>query len=155
MLAALAVVSAQDHDPFARGQIRLAIVLGSTSAFDSNYIVGGGGVGYFVADGAELGVNAQFWFGGAPEVASVEPQVRYVLSFVPTVKPYVGGFYRRWFIADGYADFDAVGGRAGFFYVPEDGRSYLGFGAVYEQIVSACSGECAYVYPELYVSISL
>jgi hypothetical protein len=147
--------------PFDQGRMRLAIFGGTTSNFDKRYFAIGGGFGYFVVDGLELGVAAVHQFGDGPSISQVQPGVRYVVKplvgRMPVI-PYVGAFYNHWFIGDGISDVDAVGGRAGLIYL--SGRVMFGFGVAVERVVSDCttsSGEedCWDVYPDFSISLSL
>ena len=143
--------------PFDQGKMNLAIFGGSTSNFDKRYFAIGGGFGYFVLDGLELGIAAVHQFGDGPSISQVQPRVRYVAQPLvgrsPLI-PYVGAFYNRWFIGDSLPDVDAVGGRAGVIYI--SGRLLLGLGVAVERIVgSDCADECWDVYPDFSISLSL
>jgi hypothetical protein len=140
--------------PFAEGSLRVSIVLGSVSVGDDRGILGGAGVGYYVVDGLEVGLGVDHTFGVDPGITQVTPESRYVLWFVPVLKPYVGAFFRHAFIGDGYNDVESIGARAGAFWV-SGGGSYFGGGVVYETVVSECGGDaCTQVYPELALSLS-
>jgi len=140
--------------PFAEGSLRLSIVLGSVSAGNDRGILGGVGVGYYVIDGLEVGLGVDHTFGLDPSITQVTPESRYVLWFVPVLKPYVGAFFRHAFIGDGFNDVESIGARAGAFWV-SGGGSYFGGGVVYETVVSECAGDdCTQVYPELALSLS-
>ena len=116
----------------------------------------GVGPAYYLFDGVELGLDIDFWLVGDPFIANVSPGLRYVLHFVPVIKPYAGVFYRHSFVSD-FEDRDSVGTRLGVFYVT-GGGSFLGIGVVYERYL-ACSGtrfvDCDGWYPELVLAISL
>jgi hypothetical protein len=114
------------------------------------------GYGYYLVNGLELGVDAQFWLSGDPSITKISPQIRYVFTQPKTVKPYLGAFYRRTFI-DGFEDLDSIGYRAGL-NIMGQGNFYFGAGVVYEQyqdcnesIVSNCSD----TYPEILFSFSM
>src|SRR5262249_18005433 len=105
--------SAAEGGPFMQGRMRVSVVLGAGSGgFDSSYLILGGGFGYFVLDGLALEADAQAWLFGDPFTATVTPGVRYVFYQVPKVHPYVGAFYRHYFV-DKLDDFDTYGARAG------------------------------------------
>lgn len=147
---------AADPGPFAEGSLRLSIIAGAGGGFGNDYLVLGAGLGSYVLDGLEVGAEYEQWFLADPMIGKLSPQARYVLWFVPVLKPYVGTFYRHWFISDGFDDVDTVGARAGAFYV-SGGGSYFGLGVVYEKILD-CQGsgdDCSDVYPELVLAISL
>lgn len=140
-------------EPFDQGSVNVSIG-GSLRVGGGDTIFAAGlGVGYFVIDGLELGVGTTAFFGADPFIAQVTPGVRYVFWMVPVVSPYLGAFYRHWFIADDFPDIDTVGGRAGILFAA-GGPVNVGLGVVYERIISPCSTACDRVYPELSISIS-
>jgi hypothetical protein len=141
--------------PFDRGKIGISIGGGSTSAFSHTYYVLGGGVGYFVLDGVELGLSGLVQFGADPSIEKLSPSLRYVAQPLVgkwPVIPYVGGFYTHWFVGKPYPDVDTVGGRGGGLFV--SGQVVLGLGVVYERIISACTMDCDLVYPDVTISLS-
>ena len=142
--------------PFAQGAMRITLAMGLKSTLTDNYVLIGGGVGYYVLDGFELGVDYQAWVVGDPTLHQLGPEVRYVLHFVQTVKPYVGVFYRHTFVK-GYADLDGIGVRAGLYYSPETARAYFGGGFVYEHLFDCAREEfldCDEAYPEASFGVS-
>jgi hypothetical protein len=142
--------------PFAQGELQLTLAMGLKSTLTDSYVLVGGGVGYYVLDGFELGVDYQAWAFGDPTLHQLGPEVRYVLHFVHTVKPYVGGFYRHTFVK-GYADHDGIGVRAGLYYSPETARAYFGGGFVYEHLLDCARDEllqCDGAYPEASFGVS-
>ncbi len=142
--------------PFSKGSLGLTLMIGSASVGDSDYLVLGAGASYFVLDGLSLGLDADVWFLDDPTVYTTTPQLRYVLYFVPVLKPYVGTFYRHYFFTDGFDDLDSVGVRLGGYFVSDSG-SYLGIGAIYERFL-ACDDtywQCDGWYPELTFGFSL
>jgi hypothetical protein len=135
--------------PFDRGQITLTLGAGRQSAFGQSYVAVGIGAGYFVLDGLEVGLSAVHEFGGPPSINALSPSVRYVaqpLAHWPVI-PYVGAFYRHWFVGDPYSDVDLVGARAGLLHI--QGRLIVGLGVAYEHIISECFGDCDSVYPDV------
>ena len=73
---------------------------------------------------------------------------------VPTVKPYIGTFYRHAFVFD-RPDLDSVGGRAGLYLVP--GRVFVGAGLVYEHWLNCNNArylDCDEVYPEAVIGFT-
>ena len=144
-----------DAGPFAEGSVRLSVILGSATVGESRAIILGAGAGYYLVDGLELGLEGEYWIGADPSISKLSPQARYVLWFVPVLKPYVGAFYRHVFVGSPYDDIDSIGTRAGAFWV-SGGGSYFGGGVVYEQLVKGCpeGWECASWYPELMISLS-
>jgi hypothetical protein len=144
-------------NPFRRGAVRLTLVLGTGSTVRDEYLILGGGLGYYLLDGAELGVDYEAWIMGSPVMQRLSPELRYVLHFVPLIKPYVGVFYRHAFIND-YDDIDSVGGRLGVYYVTPRGRVYIGGGAVYDHMLDCAAStfvECDTIYPEISIGASL
>lgn len=136
--------------PFYQGRMRLALGLGfGASGTGSNRLAVGGGFGYFVLDGLEVGVDGSAWFGGGATIGNVGPQVRYVLHMVPGLQPYVGAFYRHWFLPGD--DFPALGGRAGIFYVG-GGRVFIALGVAHE--VPLDDRYAPRTVPELMISVS-
>src|SRR3954471_9571292 len=94
--------------PFARGSIRLSVLIGTGWTTTDEYLILGAGVGYYIADGLELGVDYEAWLFGSPVMQRLSPGVRYVFHMVPVLKPYVGGFYRHTFIGDDYSDLNCL-----------------------------------------------
>jgi hypothetical protein len=140
--------------PWDRGRIAISLSLGSEEAFGDDYFLVGAGVGYFVLDGLEVGVDGVRWFGGDPGISVVSPGLRYVA--VPLgwpVLPYVGGFYTHYFIGGPFEDFDTVGARLGL-VLHRGGGLILGGGAIAERIVSDCNEDCTSIYPELSVGFT-
>lgn len=143
---------AEAREPFEQGSVRISANVGSARAFDETYVAIGAGGGYYVVDGLELGLDGSVWLGPGPSIGTLGPRATYVLHFVPVLKPYVGGFYRHWFIGEGIDDQDSVGARFGAYYV--SGRGFfLGGGAAYEHTL-ACSSECGTWWPEVALSVS-
>jgi hypothetical protein len=146
-----------DAGPFARHKFRLSMLVGTSSTNRGSYLILGGGIGYFLVDGLEAGIDYEDWLLGEPIVHRLSPEARYVFHFVSIVKPYVGAFYRHTFVNDS-ADLDHVGARGGLYYVPPTGKFYLGGGAAFERLLNCKSGalvDCNAMYPEVLVGISL
>ncbi len=141
--------------PFNQGKTNVSVVLGSGSAFNDNYIILGAGIGYYILDGLELGVDAQYWFSGDPSIVKVSPQVKYVFAPGAKIRPYIGAFYRRTFVDSPiFRDQNSYGTRAGAFFSSRSGV-YLGGGIVYEKYQDCNFGDCSNTYPEFLISISL
>jgi hypothetical protein len=85
----------------------------------------------------------------------ITPSLTYVFYQAQTLKPYVGGFYRRTNV-DGLPDIDSVGGRGGAYF--QAGRNtFIGFGVVYESYLDcsrAVYRSCDSTYPELSFTIA-
>ena len=143
--------------PFRKGAVRLTLLLGTGYTTDETYLIVGGGLGYFLVDGLGVGLDYEAWIFGSPVMHRVSPEVRYILHFVPTAKPYIGGFYRHTFVND-YDDLNYLGARAGLIIAPERSRVYFGAGAVYEHLLECNDNafvDCDNVYPEVMVGVSL
>jgi hypothetical protein len=144
----------QARTPWDRGRIALSLSIGSEEAFADDYLLVGAGVGYFVLDGLEIGLDGVRWFGGDPGISVVSPGLRYVA--VPLgwpVLPYAGGFYTHYFIGAPFEDFDTVGARVGL-VLHRGGGLVLGVGGVAERIVSDCDEGCTSLYPELSIGFT-
>jgi hypothetical protein len=63
--------------PFDAGSITVSfgssLFVGGTS---DRYLVMGAGLGYYVIDGLELGLDFEHWFGADPEVTRISPEPR-------------------------------------------------------------------------------
>jgi len=140
---------------FTKNSTSIGIVLGSGSAFNDDYYVLGGSVGYYLLDGLEIGVDAQYWFSGDPSIFKVSPQVRYVFTQPEVINPYIGAFYTRAFIdSDFLDDQDSYGYRAGA-YFSTDNRVYIGAGFAYEDYKDCPKQlDCSNTYPELLFQVS-
>ena len=142
--------------PFQQGSQNVSVVAGAGSAFGDDYIILGAGYGYYLIDGLELGIDAQFWLNGDPSITKLSPQIKYVFTQPKTVKPYVGAFYRRTF-TEGFEDLDSIGYRAGLYFMGQ-GNFFFGAGVVYEDYQD-CSEtvftDCSNTYPEILFSFSM
>lgn len=140
--------------PFDRGGVALSLGVGAQRG--TSQVAIGGALGYFVLDGVALGLSTSYAFGRGPSVTRVSPALTYVahpLATVWPVVPYVGGFYKHWFIGDGYNDADSLGGRVGLYFV--SGHGILGLGIGFERVVSTCSNDCNSIYPDLSLGFAL
>lgn len=144
---ALAAPRSAQAESFRQGSVTFGAGLGWVQTSTDSYVSVGVGAGYSVVDGLELGLGVATWLGASPNVTQVSPRATYTLWFVPQVHPYVGTFYRHWFIANDYDDIDSWGLRAGL-TLPMSSRLYLRGGVVWEQTL-ACEGDCTDIYPEL------
>lgn len=138
---------------FSEGSVSFDIVAGSGSAFNQNYTVLGVGVGYYVAQGLEVGINLQHWFSSEPAITKVSPQVKFVFSELGDIKPYAGGFYRATFI-EGQTEEGSFGFRGGAFFSNSNGAN-IGAGIVYEEYLDCDKViECSATYPEVHFTFS-
>lgn len=140
--------------PFDQYNVRVSLILGGGSYGTSSYFILGGGAGFFVLDGLEVGLNGQMWLGGSPFIGELTPTLTYVLHFVPRVKPYAGMFFTRTFI-DGQDGYNSMGPRAGV-NVMLNPNAYVGVGAAWEFILD-CDNQfisCDALRPEILVAFS-
>ena len=143
---------------FSKNSTSVAFVAGSGTAFNDNYTVLGLGIGYYLADGLELGIDMQRWISGEPTITKVSPQVRYVFTRAKVIKPYVGAFYRRTHFGEFGSikldDQDSFGYRAGVYFSARNGV-YIGGGVVYEEFKNCPAlTDCSTTNPEMIVSFS-
>lgn len=142
--------------PFSQGSQTVSVIAGSGRAFNDDYLILGLGYGYYVLDGLELGIDAQFWLSGDPSINKLSPRVTYVFTQPDRVKPYIGGFYRRTYI-DGLDDLDSLGYRAGLNFMGQR-NFFFGLGFVYEEYRSCTETvyrDCSDTYPEILFSFSM
>ena len=139
---------------FREGSMRVSLLIGGGRAFNQDYRVYGAGIGYYVIDGLELGLEAETWQGADPRIKRVSPQAMYVFPLDSAARPYVGAFYRKTYIEQ-YRNLSDAGGRAGILF-PLGRSAYLGLGGVYEKHL-ACDRivyeSCSEAYPELAIAI--
>ena len=119
---------------FAKGKLYGGVTGGYISTSGDNYLMLGLGLGYLLADGFAVGLDYETWLVGSPTVNKLAPWVGYTFWKMQKVKPYVAAFYRQNWVS-GFDDYQDIGARAGV-YMPR-GRSYLGFGIVYEYRLDA------------------
>ena len=144
--------------PFSQGSVRLTLLLGTGYSRDDTYFIIGGGLGYYLVNGLEVGLDYEAWLFASPVMHRLSPEARYVFHMVPLIKPYAGVFYRRTFVMEDNPDYNQVGARLGAYYVPRSGRMYIGGGAVYEKTLDCTDSkylDCDSWYPEISVGISL
>ncbi len=153
LLGLLLLAAPASAKPFEQGSMSIGLAGGASN----DHVIIGGGFGYFVVDGLELNLGTQVWFIGDPTITVLQPGVRYVLHFVPRVKPYVRGFFKHAFIGDGLEDADYVGVGGGI--LTAIGRNaHLALGLIYEKEIDCRFEEeedCVAIIPELGISLSL
>lgn len=141
-------------DLFGEGNMRFSVFAGSGTAFGENYTIVGAGLGYYVLDGLETGLEYETWMGGEKGIQRLSPQLTYVFSLPGVVRPYAGVFYRRTIIEQ-YSDTNDAGGRTGALFL-YGRRAYVGIGMVAEKHLSCdrmVYASCTDAYPELVVAI--
>lgn len=134
---------------FRQGQASFMLEAGSGTAYNNSYLILGVGAHYFVVDGLALGLSYERWSGASPAIGQVTPSVQYVFYNAPTIKPYIGAFYRHTSVV-GQPGFNSVGIRAGA-YVHAGPRTAVGLGLVGENYMSCqpAFGSCTQFYPEI------
>jgi len=138
---------------FSKGRRRVSGMVGWGSSLGDDYLLLGIGVGYFVANGLDVGVDFEGWFIGDPTQYKISPRADYVLWKSPRMKPYAGVFYRYSFIGEGFEDQESMGGRVGVFYKGARG-GMAGVGAVYERYLDVPDAfDDDVIYPEIFVAI--
>jgi len=138
---------------FSQGSTTLGIAAGSGSQGDEDYFILGVGIGYYLLQGLEIGVDAQHWFSGKPSISKISPQVRYIFTQQKQLKPYLGVFSRRTYI-ENQENYNSFGYRAGAYLLANDGV-YMGGGIVYEEYTDCTRFiECSSTYPEIIITIS-
>lgn len=145
----------RDALPFRQGAVAVTLTLASGFREDNSYLILGVGLGYYILNGLELGLDGSVWVFDSPTIGMVTPQAKYVFGFVPVIKPYVGAFYRQYIVGSGIDDFDSAGGRAGIYLVPGSSAS-IGIGVVYEHLID-CKDRilpCDAWYPEGTIAVS-
>jgi hypothetical protein len=151
------VARERPRTPFDRGRLGLSLGGGSGTAYGERYYAIGGGAGYFILDGIELGASASHQFGAGPSISKLSPSLRYIAQPLvgrSPVIPYVGAFYTHWFIGDDFVDVDAIGTRVGGVLI--SGSLVIGLGIAFERIVSTCPMDgCWSIYPDFAISLSL
>ena len=100
---------------FSKGQRRITVTGGWGQSFGTDYLLLGIGIGYYLANGLDIGLDFEGWLLGDPTVYKLSPRVDYVMWRSPKLKPYAGAFYRRNWISGGFDDLNSLGGRAGAF----------------------------------------
>lgn len=138
--------------PFAKGRKRVGFYGGAGSFYNQTYVILGAGLGYYLADGLEIGIDVEGWVAQSPTIWKFTPQLRYVVWQMGNLKPYLGAFYRWNSIGDPFEDYNSYGGRLGVAY--QSGRSYVALGAVYEVFDEDKGTDSSVWYPEIAFWIS-
>ena len=140
-----------DPGPFKKGKVRVGFYGGAGSTLNQTYVILGAGIGYYLMNGLEAGVDLEGWVLQDPTFWKVTPQVRYVLWQISPIRPYVGAFWRKTFVTGDNSqlipDYDSYGGRLGIAY--RKGGNYLAVGAVYEKFNDSPFTDDSIWYPEI------
>ena len=133
------------------GEISVGASAGVGSAFGQTYFPVGVRLGYGIGLGLEADISVEYWTAASPNFAKTSPGLTWYLP-VPLLRPYVGGFYSRWFVESGLPNQDSVGvrGGVGLFSL---GPVWTGVGINYERRLS-CSSDCNTWHPEASVRIT-
>lgn len=141
--------------PFRQGHLRVSADVGAGTTFDGDGVRVGAGVGVFVADGLEVGLDAGVRLLEDPLAVQLTPGVRYYFYQVPVVHPYAGLLYRRNFVSD-RRDQNVVGTRVGAAWI-NDRWVWIGGGLSFEHLLdcenATPSGPCWVVLPEFFLSL--
>jgi len=141
---------------FQQGSTRLSLNVGYGSLNGNDYFIAGAGVGYYIYNGLEAGLDGDAWAGSKPHIYEVSPRLTYVFYQLDyPFKPYLGGLYRRTFY-DTMKSVDSAGGRAGIIS-PIGEHTYLSAGLVFENYFHCDThlySSCSQVYPELGLAFS-
>lgn len=108
---------------------------GTTFAYNQTYASINVGAGWLMRNGLAPNVEVGSAFGNTPTLWSVRPGVSWFLP-IPGVQPFIGAYYTHWFVTDGFADQNGVGGRAGVSI-----GSVLAVGVNYDHLLS-CNANC-------------
>ena len=108
---------------------------GTTFAYGQTYASINVGAGWLMRNGLAPNVELGSAFGSTPTLWSVRPGVSWFLP-IPGVQPFIGAYYTHWFVSDGFADQNGVGGRAGLSI-----GSVLAVGVNYDHVLS-CNADC-------------
>lgn len=139
--------------PYDQGRVRVGLSGGGVGRSGQVDIYVSAAFGYFVVDNLELGADLTLWFGDTPFTAQLGPTLRYIIPLDGPVKPYLGAFYRHWFVSGPDPDADTLGGRAGV--IIHSSSVFFSIGAAYEAVISACDAGCSSFYPEFGISFFL
>jgi hypothetical protein len=144
-----------DQRPFLQGSTSLTLTIGSAWIGSNDYLILGAGLGQYILDGLEVGIDGSIWLFDSPTIGTLTPQIKYVVHQLPIVKPYIGTFYRHYFVGDGIDDLDSVGARVGIYLASGKG-AYFGIGGLYEHVLDCNENvlECDDWYPEFIIGIS-
>lgn len=145
----------KDAGPFAAGKSNLSLIAGGSN----QAIVLGGGFGYYVVDGLELGFQGSYIFAqrdGVEDLAQLSPSVTYTAWQPRSVKPYFGGFLTHNIV--GELSWTSVGARGGV--AIRTGSGIIRAGVAYESSLDCAQTndaryECEGIVPEIGFLITL
>jgi hypothetical protein len=146
--------AAAEAASFQQGSVRMSIMLGSGTAFQQDYTILGIGLGYYVADGIEAGVDIESWHCNDPRITRLSPQVLYVhqMTEMPNPMPVCSTAGPS---SANTIDINNAGARTGLLFL-YGRKASLGLGLAYESHLNCdrtVYDACADTYPELRVAI--
>ena len=65
---------------------------GIVNVNNSDYIITGGNIGWFLLDGLKLGVGYERWYNQTPNIDKLSVDLNYYLPVSERVRPYIGAF---------------------------------------------------------------
>ena len=136
---------------FEKGESSAALAIGSGQQLGHDYTVISGRYGYFFVKEFEASVALELWRGNNPQIYKIIPELRYVYSAPPTVKPYAALFVGFTNYSGAVADRTSYGAKAGV-YLQLNPSAYFGVGLVHERIENcdpAVYSTCQYTHPEM------
>ena len=141
---------ADENGAYGKGRKNFSIGGGNGQAFNSNYFIVSASASYYAMDGLSVGASFENWSGGSHGITKIAPSVQYVFYQMPSVQPYVGGFYRHTTVS-GLPNIDSYGARVGI-NMASDSNAYMSAGLVYENYVGCRQtiySSCRSTYPDV------
>lgn len=136
--------------PFDAGSVRVAAGGGGGVGGWSVGLTGG----YFIKEGIELGLGTTYIKSGETAVQQLTLSSTYVVLPDASFNPYVGAFFRHWFIIEGDLEATSSTGLRLGAYHTGGGGLILGGGIVYERIIDCeTNDDCESVYPEFSLAL--
>lgn len=141
---------------FEKGTTNLSVSVGFGSAAGESYYSVGAGIGYWLVNGLGAGVSAETRQGLEPNLTKITPWLEYSFGLSPTVRPYVGAFYRHASVS-GYDDYETWGYRGGLYF--RAARNVWAYAGLVQEELIDCNGQpatvsCADTYSEAGVVFS-
>ncbi len=141
---------------FERGTTNLSVSLGFGSAGGESYYSIGAGIGYWLVNGLGAGLSAETRQGLEPDLTKITPWLEYSFGVSPSVRPYVGAFYRHTSVS-GFDDYQTRGYRGGLYL--RSGRNVWAYAGLVQEELIDCNGQpatvsCSDTYSEVGVVFS-
>lgn len=150
LLAAAFAAHADEDGAYSKGHRNFSIGGGNGEAFNSRYFVMSASASYYAMDGLSVGASFENWSGGNHGITKIAPSVQYVFYEMPSVQPYIGGFYRHTTVS-GLPNIESYGARVGI-NMASGSNAYISAGLVYESYVGcqqAIYSSCRSTYPDV------